>query len=82
VKKTIIGTAAALALAGSFVAGASAEAGSLTNTSTSTNTLVSAKCYQHKGTSTTTFHWDSKANAYVAYPSAHHSTTDYVKCHK
>jgi hypothetical protein len=61
VKKTIIGTAAAaLALTGSFLAGARAEAGSLTNTSTSTNTLTSAKCYQHKGASTTTFHWDSK----------------------
>jgi hypothetical protein len=82
VKKTIIGTAAALAIVGSFFAGASAEASSPTNTTSSTNTLVSAKCYHHAGSSTTMFHWDSKKGAYVAYPSPHHSTTDYIKCHK
>jgi hypothetical protein len=59
-----------------------ASAGSLTNTSTSTNVLVNAKCYHHHGTSSSTFHWDSKKGKYVAYDSAHTSTTDYTKCHK
>jgi choline dehydrogenase-like flavoprotein len=62
--------------------GGGAEAGSLTNTTVTTNTLVSAKCYRHHTTTTTQFHWDRKAGKYVAYTSPHHSTSDYIKCHK
>jgi hypothetical protein len=77
----IAGTLGIALVGGGVVVGANAEAGALTNTTVTTNTLVSAKCYKHVSTSTTMFHWDSKLGKYTAYPSAHHSTSSYVKCH-
>jgi hypothetical protein len=83
-KKVLAAGAAAVATTTLLMVGVGgdAEAGSLTNKSTSTNTLVSAKCYRHHSTSTTEFHWDKKAGKYVSYTSPHHSTSDYIKCHK
>ena len=58
-----------------------AQATVFTNHSTSTNTLISAKCYHHVGSSTTTFRWVKAQNRYVAYTSPHRSSTSYNTCH-
>jgi hypothetical protein len=59
-----------------------AQAATATNTSTTTNTLISAKCYHHHATRSTTFHWVSAHNRYEVYASPHKGTSDYNTCHK
>ena len=76
-------TAAVAVLAGLVGVGGTltAQATVFANTSTTTNTLISAKCYHHHSSRTTTFRWVKAHDRYEAYSSPHHGTSDYNTCH-
>jgi hypothetical protein len=78
VKKTLI--IAGLTTALGFGGGMAAQASSATNTGTHTSTLVSAKCYDYKSTTISTFSWSSKAQSYVVH-SPRRTVSTYRHCH-